>query len=264
MTLNKPNWKPAQNWPLFVLLIIAVLWLTHALAFFAHEYAHSFTAWLLGWKANPLALNYGHLTVGNILAQFDIDENVDYKPIFATSHDVQAGIIAAAGMVVGNFLITYPLSRLAYRAAKRKNNTGQAFFFYWLCAASVGNLIDYVPMRTFAPSGDMHTVAEGFHCSPWAIIIVLGIPFLIALIHFFLKFAPQALNFILPNSRPKRITVAILTSFLIFGFYGAAGLTASDNVSHAISNVSIDFLIPLMCIISIWITEIYRKKATNH
>lgn len=262
MTTLKPNWKPAQNWPLFVLLTIAMLWLSHALAFFAHEYAHSFTAWLLGWKSNPLALNYGNFTVGNILAQVDIDENVDYKPVFASSHDVQAGIIAAAGMVIGNFLVTYPLSRLGYRAAKKNNKAGWAFFFYWCCAASVGNLIDYVPERTFAPSGDMHTVTEGFHCSPWAIIVVLGTPFLIALVHFFARFAPDVLRFILPNSRPKRVTIAILTALLIFGFYGSAGLTASDNVSHAISNVCINGLIPLAAIISVWITE--RRKDLSY
>jgi len=98
MSQSSAEWSPARNWPVFLLLTVALLWTAHAIAFFAHEYAHSTLAWLLGWKANPLALNYGHLTLSNLLAQFDIDENVNYAPIFAAGHDHQAGLIAAAGL----------------------------------------------------------------------------------------------------------------------------------------------------------------------
>lgn len=46
----------------FLLQLALLSWLTHALAYFLHEFGHSFTAWITGYKANPLALNYGHLS----------------------------------------------------------------------------------------------------------------------------------------------------------------------------------------------------------
>ena len=62
-----------------------------------HEYAHSFTAWLLHFKANPLALDYGHLNLNNLLFQDDIDENVDYAPIFAAKRGSSVALIAVPG-----------------------------------------------------------------------------------------------------------------------------------------------------------------------
>jgi hypothetical protein len=76
-----------------------------------HEYAHSFTAWLLGWKANPFALNYAHPTLTVLLIQLGIDQKVNEAPIFASGHGVQAAIISAAGAVIGNGLTSFSLSR---------------------------------------------------------------------------------------------------------------------------------------------------------
>lgn len=229
-----------------MLFTLLLLWIAHALAFFAHEYAHSFMAWLLGWKSDPLALHYGKWTAGNILAQFEIDENVDYGPIFASGHNHQAGVIAAAGMVIGNGLISYPVSCWGYRQAKRRGSHGRGFFFYWLCVASIGNFIDYVPVRTFADHGDMHTLAKGFNCNPWWIIVVLGLPFTIALAHFFFWLAPSALNWLFPQSAGRRTILVFLTAFIVFGFYGAAGWSGYGSVSHSISVVSVYAFTPLM------------------
>ncbi len=41
--------RPVHIW----LLAILQLWFAHAIGFMIHEYAHSFTAWLLHTKANP-------------------------------------------------------------------------------------------------------------------------------------------------------------------------------------------------------------------
>jgi hypothetical protein len=253
-TSDSSNWKPAASWLAFTLLTVLILWTAHAIAFFAHEYSHAFTAWLLGWKSNPLLLHYGHLTTGNVLAQFDIDENVNYAPIFADGHGWQAGFIALAGLFIGNFLITYPLSRWGFKAARQRGSRTWGLFFYWLCVASVGNLIDYVPVRTFAADGDMHTLARGLNCSPWCIIVVLGIPFAIVLAHFFFLFAPRALHWLFPQSAGRRAAMVVLTAFAVFGFYGAAGWSDQDPVSHMISVISVCTLVPLMTILGFWLT----------
>lgn len=132
-------WLPGRSWPLFVVLTIVVHWVIHAIAFFAHEYAHSFSAWLLGWKTNPLALDYGGLNTGNIVAQVD--------PIFAAHHDVQAAFIAVAGMAIGNGL-TYLLSRWGYRRARKDGRVpGRSPLsgYAWPASATSSPMSRYVP-----------------------------------------------------------------------------------------------------------------------
>ena len=48
----------------FALVTAAALLIVHALAYFHHEYSHSTTAWLLGFKASPFAINYGKKPAG--------------------------------------------------------------------------------------------------------------------------------------------------------------------------------------------------------
>ena len=185
--------RPIANWSWFflVVLLLIQLWTAHALVFFSPEYAHSVTAWLLGWKSNPLALNYAHPTLKVLLAQIGIDQNVNETPIFANGHGRDAALIAAAGMVIGNGLISYPLSRLSYAWAKRRNLRGWAIFFYWTTVASIGNFIDYVPLRMFSASGDMYSLERGFGWSPWTVLFVLGIPTACVLLYFLLRIQPS-------------------------------------------------------------------------
>ncbi len=56
----------------FALLTFFLTLLTHAIAYLLHEYSHSFLAWVLGFKANPLALNYGQPTLKNIILLGDM------------------------------------------------------------------------------------------------------------------------------------------------------------------------------------------------
>ena len=256
-----PEWK----WPTFTLLLLAQLWLAHAFVFFAHEYAHSFTAWILGWKANPLALNYAHPTLKVFLIQLGIDQNVDELPIFATGHGAQAAIISGAGMVLGNALLTVSLSRWGYRAAQRRSSRAWAMLCYWISVASIGNLIDYVPIRTFTDGTDLYqdmfAVEKGLHWSPWTLLIVFGIPTACALWYFFARIEPATLRWLFPNSAARRITIAILTALALFGFYGAAGLTGGGAIAQKMSIISVCILAPIVAIL----TSIFigRSPATR-
>jgi hypothetical protein len=114
------------------------------------------------------------VSLNNILLQADIDENVDYDPIFASGHGPLASLIAVAGVLIGNG-ISYLASRLLYAKAKQKKMYGWSMFFFWVCVMSVGNFLCYVPIRTFATHADMATTAKGLDVSPWMITLVLGI-----------------------------------------------------------------------------------------
>ena len=243
----------------FALFFLFLLWAAHAFGYLVHEYAHSFTAWGLGYKANPLALNYGHLDWNNVLTLDDVDENVDYDPIFAAGRGPLASLIAVAGVLFGNG-ISYLMSRYFYARAKRSGRRMLALFFFLFCIMNVGNLIAYVPARTFATHADMATVEKGLNISPWVVAIVLGVPFCIAVWNFFVALVPEALRYFFPSSKAGQICLLLLSGFMVFCFFGGAGLHRYGNISHWISFVFVYALFPLSVILC-WAHGNIRKKS---
>jgi hypothetical protein len=231
---------------LFWLLVVPLWWFAHALGYLIHEYAHSFMAWALGFKANPLALNYGHLTPMNVAFLLGIDENVDYGPIFAAGKGYLASLIAVAGLLFGNGVF-YFVARGLYSCAARRHRQVLGLFAFLCCLMNVGNFFCYVPVRTFTTHGDMATLEKGLHASPWWIIVVLGIPFGVVIWHFFSTLLPDACGFLLPGQRIQQVALLVLSSFTVFVFpYGAAGLRGYGAVSHWISIFSWCVLFPVV------------------
>lgn len=229
--------------------------------FFAHEYAHSFTAFLLGWKADPLDLHFPPSSLTVWLIQMGIDQNVDEAPIFAAGRGVDAGLIALAGPLLGNAFITYSLNRLAYAWAKRRESREWAMLAFWACTASIGNFIDYVPLRTFTLEGDMGSVQRGFGWSPWTVLIVLGTPTLLALAYFLLRIVPSTLRWLFPHSVAQRSFIAVLNASILFGFFGAAGLSGNGPVSHQLSMISIFACLPVAAVLSVVLSRKSHHQA---
>jgi hypothetical protein len=246
------------SWPRLLILLLVQLWVAHALVFFAHEYAHTFTAWLLGWKASPFDLHVPPSSWTVWLLQLGIDQDVHEAPIFASGHAVHAGLIALAGALLGNAFVTFPLSRLAYAWAKRRALRGWAMLAYWACLASVGNLIDYVPIRTFTLEGDMGSVQRGFGWSPWTLLVVLGIPTAIVLGYFLFRIVPATITWLFPDSAARRVVIAIASAFVLFGFFGAAGLLEGGKISYQLSVISLYVVAPAVAIL-----EIVLAKPSN-
>jgi hypothetical protein len=242
-TLGNRTWAGAALIP----LIIVQVWAARAIAFFAHEYAHAIVAWLLGWKDNPLNIDYAKPSITVFLIQLGINQKVDVDPIFAAGHGVDVAMIAIAGALLGNGIISYPLSRLGYRQATKHNRRGWAMFAFWITAASIGNFIDYVPIRTFTGGlGDMGQLEIGLGWSPWVVLVVLGIPTLAATLYFFLRIVPTTVYWVFPHSPHARYGVAVLSVLFVFGFYGAAGLLEGGPVSYNLSLASVFIVLPLV------------------
>ncbi len=153
--MGSTNHNQRWRWPVLLAQTLAAVWAAHGVAFFLHEYAHSFTAWALGWKRNPLALHYAHPTLAVLLVQLGISQNVDEAAIFASGHAWQAASISAAGAVLGNAVVSYSLSRWLSHFAQRRDARVWAMAAYWLTVTSIGNFIDYVPVRTFIVGTDL-------------------------------------------------------------------------------------------------------------
>lgn len=239
------------SWAAFLALLPLQLWAAHATVFFLHEYAHATVAWLLGWKNSPFALDYAQPTLKVVLLQLGINQGVNEGPIFASGHGTDAAIIGAAGAVLGNGLVSLPLSRLAYRAALTRNRLGWASFAYWCTVASIGNFFDYVPIRTFTLESDMGSVRRGFGWSPWPIMVLFGLPTLAAMIWLLYRAMPRTLLQLLPRSIGQQLVAATATVVALFAFYGAAGLLEGGPISFRLSELSIGVVLPLILVFSV-------------
>jgi hypothetical protein len=236
--------KSALIW----LLAIFQLWLAHAIGYMVHEYAHSFIAWFCHAKANPLALDYGRTNLENFLFLSDIDENVDYAPLFAEGRNHVAALIAVAGVLIGNGL-SYLASSLLYKRASSQHQRRWAMFYFWIGVMSVGNFLSYVPVRTFASHADMFTVVRGLQVSPWVIALGLGLPFALAIWHFLARMLPQAASFLFGTEPVLQGVLILMTTYFIFVFFGGAGIKNYGNAGYWISACCEYLLFPIATIL---------------
>jgi len=231
----------------FSMSFVVLLWLAHALGYFLHEFAHSFTAWILGYKANPLALTYGHLTPTNLLIQAQVEENVDYDPIFAAGKGFQAALIAGAGVLAN--VVFYLGSLKLYSICKQHDWKPAGLFSVLFCLMNAGNFLDYVPVRTFTTHGDMVTLERGLHISPWWVVAVAGMPFAWAIWHFFRTLLPDASWFLFPENQLRHIALVVTSCFVMFGYYGSSGLHGYGEICRRISLFSALVILPAALIL---------------
>jgi hypothetical protein len=225
-------------------LIIVVL--AHHAALLAHEYAHSFMAWALGYKSNPLVIDWGGRSIANLLLLIDINEHVDYAAMFARGDGLAAALVGFAGPGLANGGL-YVLSLwLLLQPGVRSNRLLFAFVF-WFNFMNVGNFFDYVPIRTFAPTGDIAHIVQGLGISPWVALVVLGIPTAIAMWFFFARTLPMALGRMAASSFPRGLIVT-LSVVIMFGYFGLVGIEGYGRISHVLSLLSL-CLIPVMLVV---------------
>lgn len=117
--------------------------------------------------------------------------------------------------------------------------------------ASIGNLLDYVPIRTFTLEGDMGSLKRGFEWSPWLVLLLLGITTAGVLGWLFIRVVPASLTWLFPRNLAQRALVAALTVGVIFGFYGAVGFLEGGPIAHQLSWISLFVVFPLLLILEL-------------
>lgn len=203
----------------FALITPIFLIFSHYLAVFPHEYAHSFMAWILGVKANPLNLEYGGTGLYNLLLLGHIDENVDYSMIFASGHPAYAAVIAFAGAGIANG----SLFAISYFLLKKKSIQQIPSLFYFLFLfnlMNLGNFYDYVPIRTFADFDDVHNFVRGFAISPWWVYAVGGYIVAFLIWQFFRKTMIAACLHLQLVEMAQKASLMIVCVCILFGYFG--------------------------------------------
>ena len=141
--------KTTQFW-LIILTPIFIL-LSHYLAVYPHEFAHSFMAWALGFKSNPLAITYGGTSWLNIFFLMHINENVNYLLMLNTHHRLDISLVAFAGPGITNGLM-FILSLWLLKKVFIKTKHFLYYFIFLFNLMNLGNFYAYVPIRTLTPT----------------------------------------------------------------------------------------------------------------
>jgi hypothetical protein len=246
---------------LFLITPIFIL-LSHYLAVFPHEYAHSFMAWLLGFKDNPLTLNYGGTSLANILLLLHIDQNVDNHMIYALGHPAYVALIAFIGPAMNGLLFILSFYLLQNKTIKHRPYLLYFLFFFNLM--NLGNIYDYVPIRTFATQGNMLDVLDieqALNISPWYIYIIIG--YLVAFLIW--QFFTKTLIAIYVNLKLidtiSRASLMIICVCILFGYFGLPGLFNYGEVSYFLSITSLA-IIPGMITI-LWPTRAWVVRQSS-
>jgi hypothetical protein len=231
--------------------------LAHYLAVFPHEYAHSFMAWFLGYKQNPLAINYGGTSWLNLFLLFHIDEHVNYDLIIAQGHLYHMALIAFAGPGIGNGLL-YLISLFLLTRKKVQRNPLLFYFIFWFNFMNLANFYDYVPVRTFATHGDIAHITKGLDISPWSIYIIVGYLVAFVIWYFFTRTLIQAFIYLKLQTTSLRASLMIVCVLPLFGYFGMAGFIDYGEISHFLSATS--FILIPGAIIACWPTRDWVKR----
>ncbi|HSW70049.1 MAG TPA: hypothetical protein VLI69_07880 [Gammaproteobacteria bacterium] len=209
---------------------IILLWLTPLyillaqLTAYLHEFGHSFTAWALDFKNNPLDIIYGGWNWQNFLFLANIDENVNYAMINEVGHRSLIYLIAVAGPCVSLLIYLVTLYFL-----RKKFNSYLYYLVFWINLINVRELWAYVPLRSLSSTADIANINYSLDLSPWWIFILIT-PFVAyAVWHFFSSTVKNAYEKLGLFSFASQATLFILTVIYFFTLTGLQILTANYN-----------------------------------
>lgn len=156
-------------------------------------------------------------------------------------------IIAISPIILSAILYLIGIKALASKQIQSKKTLW--YFLFWFTLSNLGQVLDYIPIRTFTNykdgllNGDIGHFIQGLNLSPW-LVFSPGILFVLFGIWKFFKFTVPQLYVVMEISETQRSRYLLLVLVYLFSWYGAAGFQSS-LISKSFSCVSI-LLIPIL------------------
>ncbi len=127
-----------------------------------HEYGHATTAWLLGYKSSPFAIQYGSWYL------IPVSEHVNYQKLFAAGHGIAGALIGISGITVTTVLFLTSLTFLNTQRILQKPYL--CLFFFWLAGNNLMEIYLYIVNRCFT-TGDISEFTQGLGISTFWLFI---------------------------------------------------------------------------------------------
>lgn len=150
--------------------------IAYYVAALGHEYGHSTTAWLLGYKKSLFDIYHKNFYLV-------LDEAVDYDSILASGRGRDAALIGISGITMSTLLFLISLFSLNIKWVMRR--TFWLSFFYWLADIDLMVMFQYIPNNTFTKGGDIGRFLHGLNISPLVIFIPGTLLVLLAFYRFY-------------------------------------------------------------------------------
>ena len=174
----------------------------------AHEFAHSTTAWLLGYTSTPFTVVWG-----NPITIVGWDEGVPYDDLFhAPGHPAEAAI---GGMPLLMHAVLVVLCLYVLLRSDRNSSRLTFFGFYVLILFNLAELVAYIVMRPFIPRGDTGRFNEGLAISPWP-LFAGGMLFLIVALWLFARRVGPKIDFWTDGSLLEHRSITWFAGFIMF------------------------------------------------
>ncbi|WP_207835988.1 hypothetical protein [Williamsia soli] len=238
-----------------------IMIVTHYLTVIPHEYSHSFMAWIVGIKSNPLLIDWGGTGAWNLFLLAHIDENVDYTQALAAGDHWQVALAAFAGPGIGNGL-GYVVARLMIKRRPIVSRPWVALWLFWYLFFCVANLYDYVPLRVFADDGDVTHFVLGWQIDRWWIYTIVGYLVLWIVVDFYRSVLPSSLQAIgFESFTLARAAMLVAVTLWLFGYFALPALMEEDSVSLFMGRTSLA-LIPVV-VVAAWNRSVVRPLRTE-
>ena len=190
------------------LLLIAAYLAIQTIIVIAHEFAHSTSAWLLGYTATPFTVVWG-----NPITIQGWDEGVPYDLLFpGPGHPAEAVI---GGLPLLMHLVLLAISLGAVMTSRVRTRPVPFFGFYLLAVMNLAELVAYVIMRPFIPTGDTGRFNEGLNVSPWPLFVVGTVLILSSLWLLARRVGPR-IDGLIDGSRLEHRAVTWFAGFVMF------------------------------------------------
>jgi len=242
--------KNAKRAVAFIMLtpvfFIVSLWVSA----FPHEYAHSITAWLFGYKLNPLDIDYGRFDWKNVLFVDGIDEHVNYFLIYLFGDRFAIGTIAFAGPFIATLLLYLASSRVI-RSTKLRRRPFLFYFIVWVNVTNLSELISYVVLRSITKHGDLGHIEFAWGVSQWLVFTVGCVLLSIATWNFFSRTLVVLYLVAGENRISFKCFFVFLFSVYLFA-YPAARVLLENNDLFSISMSILFCILTPVVVIAFW------------
>ena len=190
-----------------LLMILAYLAL-QTFVVIAHEFTHSTSAWLLGYMPSPFTVVWG-----NPITVRGWDEGVPYDRLFPSAGNFAEAVIGGGPLLMHAIFIVASLYFLQRPPPRQRSLV--FFTLYWFVVINLAELISYIVMRPFIPTGDTGRFSNGMAMSPWVLFIV-GTTFLVLALWVFARRVGSKLDIFTDGSRSVHWTIVSSAAFIMF------------------------------------------------
>jgi len=229
----------------------------HLCVLIMHEFSHSFFAYFIGCKSDPLNIVYGNWLGANW------DENVDYATLFSKGLGHTAASIAFAGPLSNIVLFFVTAGALSTKFVKNHRWTYHVIF--WTMVITFVMIFEYVFTRSFILHDDFGNINHGLGISPWPIFITGMCLGLIGLYYIYTRKIPEYFAVVTGDNRVNQYITVGAVSFVIFMFYIGVSVLHYPEIPRwlcGLTGIVAMFIVPvLVSPVRKWVQKAVRKMA---